>query len=97
MSRLCTTFVLLASMAVVPAALAQSAKHTVQVSALNLIEETSSPTPGWVPILGSTDATSSDAVRIRTSQQKDLLFSVSIECGLYTRTLARSKGGTHSR
>ena len=32
---------------------AQSAKHTLQVSSLTLITETSSPTPGWVEILGS--------------------------------------------
>ena len=74
-------------------ALAQSAKHTLQVSSLTLVEATSSPTEGWVTIFGDENPSSGTAVTIRTSQQKDLLFSVALECGLFTRTLARSKGG----
>ena len=89
--RLMILFLACASVAGV--ALAQSAKHALQVSNLTLIAETSVATPGWVTILGSESGAEASAVRIHTSQQKDLLFSVSFECGLYTRTLARSRGG----
>jgi hypothetical protein len=82
-----------ASMCIASSAFAQSAKHAIQISNLTLIEPTAS-TPGtWVTILGAVDPSDPNAVTIHTSQLKDLLFSVSLECGLYTRTLARSKGG----
>lgn len=82
-----------ASMCIASSAFAQSAKNAIQISNLTLIESTAS-TPGlWVTILGDVDPSDPNAVTIHTSQLKDLLFSVSLECGLYTRTLARSKGG----
>jgi hypothetical protein len=73
-------------------AFAQSSKSAIQISNLTLIEQTAS-TDGWVTILGAVDPSDPNAVTIHTSQLKDLLFSVSLECGLYTQTLARSKGG----
>ncbi len=33
------------------------------------------------------------SVDIHVASQKELIFDVSLECGLYTRTLAKSKGG----
>lgn len=39
---------------------------------------------GWQTILRNS---------IKTSSQKDLIFDVSLECGLYTDTTVRSKGG----
>jgi hypothetical protein len=71
---------------------AQSAKNAVQVSSLALISETSS-SGGWVTILGDASPLAASAVRIRTSQQKDLIFGAAFECGLYTQTKVRSGGG----
>jgi len=39
----------------------------------------------WVTLLSN---------NIKTSSQKDLLIDVSLECGLFTKTVARSKAGT---
>lgn len=33
-------------------------------------------------------------VDIKVAEQKELVFDVTLECGLYTRTLAKSKGGS---
>jgi hypothetical protein len=41
-------------------------------------------TEGWTPILANT---------IKTPNQKDLFIDVSLECGLYTETLVKGKGG----
>ena len=68
------------------------AKHAILISNLTLIQETAS-TGGWVTILGAVDASDPNAVWIHTSQLKDLVFSVSLECGLYTLTLVRSRAG----
>ena len=50
---------------------------------------------GNMAVLSAT-ALNSDALLtsyIKVPQDKDLIFDLSAECGLYTRTLARSKGG----
>src|SRR5262245_40231234 len=75
------------------AAFAQSAKNAVQVSSLTLVPWTS--TAGdWTTIMGNQDNPwAANAITIKMPSQKDLTFSVSFECGLYTRTLVRSKGG----
>jgi hypothetical protein len=39
----------------------------------------------WVTLLANS---------IKTSSQKDLIVDVSLECGLFTKTVAKSKGGT---
>jgi len=65
-------------------ALAQSAKTAVKVSNLTILDWTSSPVD-WKPILTTT---------IKTSQQKELVMNVSLEAGLWSHTLVRSKGGT---
>ncbi len=79
----------LASQGIAPA---QSAKQTVQVSRVTLIEQTTT-TGGWTTILGNADPTAANAVRIHTSQQKDLILVSSIECGLLTKTRTKSSGG----
>ena len=71
-------------------ALAQNqpaSKSAVQVSNLVLLSETSNSTaPGqWVDLL---------SVNLRTANQKDLLILASLECGLYGRTIGRTRGGT---
>ena len=64
-----------------------SSKSALQVSNLVLLNETSNATaPGqWVDLLST---------NLRTANQKDLVVFVSLECGLYGRTLGRSKAGT---
>jgi len=71
----------------------QSAKSAVQVSSLELISPRAG-TGGWVTILGNQDPSAADRVLIHTSEQKDLIFGASFECGLYTSTRAKSSGGT---
>lgn len=63
---------------------AQSAKAAVQTSRLTLVEWTADDTV-WETVLQTT---------IRTSEQKDLFVGVSLQTGLFTDTLVRSKGGT---
>ena len=58
-----------------------SAKVTAKTSALTLLPETTG-TGDWKTILSN---------KIKTSNQKDLIVGVSLEVGLYTRTLAKSK------
>lgn len=71
------------ALALTPAvATAQSAKNAVQLSDVALVPATGQQT--WVPILRTS---------IKTSQQKDLVIGVSLETGLFTQTLVRSKGG----
>lgn len=62
---------------------AQSAKNAVQASTVALVPSTTS-SGGWVPILNAS---------LHTSQQKDLIFGASVECGLYTRTRVKTSGG----
>ena len=71
---------------------AQSAKNAVQVSNVTLVPYTTDSS-GWKTILGNVNASDPKAVTIHTSQQKDLIFGVSFECGLYTRTRVKSSGG----
>lgn len=80
----------LAMSLVVGTASAQSqpaSKAAVQVANTTLIGQTGTATPPgvWVGLLSAT---------IKTSQQKDLFVGVSLECGLFTETLVRSKSGT---
>ena len=60
-----------------------SAKSAVSISEITLIRSTPE-THSWDPILVSS---------IKVPEQKDLVFQVSLECGLYTDTLVKSKGG----
>lgn len=69
------------------------AKSTVQVADFNLVDWTPNP-QGWTTILGNVNMSDPNAVLMKLAEQKELLFSASLECGLYTRTLVRSKGGT---
>lgn len=60
-----------------------SAKSAVAISDITLIRSTTE-THSWDPILVSS---------IKVPEQKDLVFHVSLECGLYTDTHVKSKGG----
>lgn len=59
-----------------------AAKATCKVANITLIESTDDAE--WTTILSN---------QIKTANQKDLFVDVSLECGLYTQTLVRSKGG----
>lgn len=77
---------------------AQSAKNTLQMSGLAVVEGNAASAAdtdsGWQTVLGNADNMfAPDAVAIHTSQQKDLVFGASFECGVFTQTEARSKGG----
>lgn len=63
-----------------------SAKATAAVADLGLLASTTKDpvTVGWTPILTQT---------IKTSNMKDLFINASLECGIYSDTLARSSGG----
>ena len=58
-----------------------SSKVTAKTSRIALVPETTS-TSGWTTVLENT---------IKTANQKDLFIGASLQVGLYTRTLARSK------
>lgn len=60
-----------------------SSKAAIQMSDVALINATAGPT-GWVDLLSAS---------LKTSQQKDLIIGVSLETGLVTRTLVKSKAG----
>lgn len=60
-----------------------SSKCAVAMSGITLIEATSA-THSWDTILTTV---------IKVPEQKDLAFDVSLQCGLYTDTLVKSKGG----
>jgi hypothetical protein len=66
-----------------------SSKVTAKVGAINVLREISSPgAPNvgpWQTILSNT---------LKTANQKDLFIGVSLEVGLLTQTLVRSKNGT---
>ena len=59
-----------------------AAKATAQVADIALIQTTTQQ--DWITLLGNT---------MHTPNQKDLFIDVSLECGLYTDTEVRSKGG----
>ena len=62
-----------------------SSKATAQAGAISILTDAES---------GGVDAyTTILSGAVHTSQQKDLFLGVSLECGLYTRTLSKSKGG----
>ena len=63
---------------------AQSAKNAVQLANYDLIGTTTS-TNGWTEVLTAS---------LKTSEQKDLVMSVSLETGLFTETTVRRKNGT---
>ena len=65
-------------------AFSQSAKTGAATSSLTLLEA-APQTFSWDPILTTV---------IRVPQQKELIFDVSLQCGLYTDTVVKSKGGT---
>jgi len=69
-----------------------SSKTAVQVASLTLIPWTGEASKAYTTILGSADPTAATAVTIRMPAQKDLIITAALECGLYTRTLVRSKG-----
>lgn len=77
------TLAVLAVLAVSSLANAQSAKSAVSISNTTLIAATTG-TGGWTDILNTS---------IKTSEQKDLMLGVSLETGLFTRTLVKSKNG----
>ncbi len=63
----------------------KSSKATAQAGAISILTDSESGgVDGYTTILSG---------GIHTSQQKDLFLGVSLECGLYTRTLSKSKGG----
>ena len=92
--RVVRTLVVLAVVGVFCAALTvsyaaghPSAKATCKVSKLYLINWINWEGPGvgtWQPLLSNT---------IKTANKKNLFIDVSLECGLYTKTKARGKGG----
>jgi hypothetical protein len=57
-----------------------SAKATANVGNIAILDNTGME---WTPILSNT---------LKTPNQKDLFIDVSLECGLYTRTLVKSGG-----
>jgi hypothetical protein len=63
-----------------------SAKSTAMVSGINVIgvKADTGPNSGWTTILSNT---------IKTPNPADLFVDVSLECGLYTNTVVKSKGG----
>jgi hypothetical protein len=65
----------------------QSAKNAATTAPNILVPATSGTggAGGWVSVLDT---------GLHTSQQKDLIMGVSLETGLFTRTLVKSKGGT---
>ena len=68
------------------------AHSTVQVADLTLVDWSAGQP--WTTILGHPNRANPNSVLIKLSEQKELLFSVSLECGLYTQTLVKSSGGT---
>jgi hypothetical protein len=67
----------------------------VQASNVSLIPYTTS-TSGWTDVLGDWNPVGARVVSIHTSEQKDLIFGASFECGLYTSTRVKSSGGIES-
>lgn len=63
-----------------------SAKATAQIADISILNETTqgASDSGWVEVLTQT---------IKTANDKDLFIDVSLQCGLYTETNVKSKGG----
>ena len=61
-----------------------SAKGSAAITGATIIEKTDM-THSWDPVLST---------KIQVAQQKELIFDVALQCGLFTDTLVRSKGGT---
>jgi hypothetical protein len=82
------TLGILAVLVMVGPAVAQNqpgSKATAQVGQISVLGSDGAESVGeWQTILSNT---------VHTSQQKDLFIGVSLECGLTTRTLSKSKGG----
>jgi len=85
-------FIAVLGCAVSSAQTVTGAHSTVQVADLTLVDWSASQP--WTTILGHPNRANRNAVQIKLSEQKELLFSVSLECGLYTQTLVKSSGGT---
>jgi hypothetical protein len=70
-----------------------AAKASVAIDELINLSQTAGGPPnsagstGWVDVLET---------RIKTSQQKDLVFDVAMQCGIVTDTTVKSSGGTTS-
>ena len=76
------TLVAFLAVASSPAASAQSAKATVRVGNIHLVE--AQQQLGWTTMMRSS---------LKTANKMDLSASVSLEAGLLTRTTVKSKGG----
>ena len=61
-----------------------SAKATAKLSNITLISWTDENSAEWTNLLSNS---------IKTANQKDLFIDVSLECGIYSQTLVKSKGG----
>lgn len=61
-----------------------SAKATAECGEIVVLETAEATEPEFTTILVNT---------IKTPNQKDLVIDVSLQCGLYTQTLVKSKGG----
>ena len=70
-----------ASTALSASAQQPSSKTAVQVSNVALLSATSTTSSDWVDLLSTS---------IKTPNQKDLLMLVSLECGLYAKTVGKS-------
>lgn len=86
----CITWLVAMVLALPLAASAQSAKNAVQVGTIAIAQASQAgveggTTSGWVNVLNTS---------IHTSRQKDLIMGVSLETGLWTQTLVRSKQNT---
>ena len=77
-------FAMIAFMASPVFAQMSSAKGSAAISGATLLAATNK-TNSWDPVLST---------YVKIPQDKELVFDVSLECGLYTDTLVRSKGGT---
>ena len=65
-----------------------AAKATAQVASLNVLAAAAANDFGqWNTILSNS---------LKTANQKDVFVDVTMECGLYTKTLVQSKGGQRS-
>ena len=88
-----TLFVVLALVLSFGTAFAASSKTTAAVSKIAIMDSsyegaataTTAADTGWETILSNT---------IKTANPSDLIVDVSLECGLYTETNVKSKGGT---
>lgn len=92
-SKLIAAVVVLCAGGMVGAAHAQSAKAAVTIKPLIALSQSAysdgatNGDTGWVDVLHT---------QIKTANQKDLLFDVSMQCGIVTDTTVRSSGGSKS-